>query len=905
MGEVYRARDTRLDRLVAVKVLPADSSPQAIERFTRETKAIAALNHPGICAVYDVGTSPVPFLVMELLDGETLHQRLVRGPLDVQPLIEIGVVLADALASAHAKGIVHRDLKPANIVLTPRGPKILDFGLARINELDADVSSQPTMVAHAPLTDAGVAIGTLSYMSPEQLRGEPLDARTDLFSLGLVLYEIATGRRAFPGTTSAMTSAAILHDPPAAPRNVRPDLPARLEQAILTLLEKDREVRTQTAAELRAELTRLKRELGSGPRSADGDTAAVVAGEPSATATSRRVEIAAPPSSSDVQLVAGLLRRHRGVAAGVAALVLLAIAGTAYFVVSSDGETDSALDAASLSIANLKIEVLTTSSTATLPAISPDGNYVVYVENGGGRDSLRLRQVATGSNVELVPAEPSVALLGSTVTPDGAFVNYVRRAALQPPELWQIPFLGGSPKRLLPGVGGRVGFSPDGRQMAYVRFGQPGQPGQPGVTQVVVAAPDGGNERVVATRRAPETFWQNAVIQSFAPAWSPDGATLALIAGKGGDSSVGQLVFVDVQTGAQRVVTLTPNSVLPGTGVEWLNDEAVLVSMFDRVSAPLQLWIVSYPEGERRRLTNDTDQYIQPSVTADRSAVVVSRNEAAFSVWTSDATTEAWTQTVPATPVKGPIGFRLRWIGDDLSFMASASGGFALTRWQASTKTTETLAQSSGNHSVSRDGSILAFYDYDAADLWKSDGAGRNRVRLGRGQGPAAGGRLSPDGRWFAFADMLAPKGPALVIQSTEDPSRTRQVTADKVRGGIAEISPDGRWIAFQSFDDQKRPAIAVCELETCLSRKTLPTLQTWRWLPDGQALAYLDPRTQSDLWVQPLDGRAPRQLTHFPADGLQIWDFDWSADGKRLAVARARISSDIVLFRGFRQPAR
>jgi serine/threonine protein kinase len=177
MGEVYRARDTRLDRLVAVKVLPADSSPQALERFTRETKAIAALNHPGICAVYDVGTSPVPFLVMELLDGETLHQRLVRGPMDVQALVEVGIVLADALASAHAKGIVHRDLKPANIVLTTRGPKILDFGLARINELDADVSTQPTMVAHAPLTDAGVAIGTLSYMSPEQLRGEPLSSR--------------------------------------------------------------------------------------------------------------------------------------------------------------------------------------------------------------------------------------------------------------------------------------------------------------------------------------------------------------------------------------------------------------------------------------------------------------------------------------------------------------------------------------------------------------------------------------------------------------------------------------------------------------------------------------------------------------------------------------------------------
>ena len=192
MGEVYIARDTRLDRQVAVKVLPAGSaSTQALERFEREAKAIAALNHPGICAVYDVGTSPVPFLVMELLDGETLHQRLARARRDVPALLEIGLTLADALASAHAKGIIHRDLKPANIVLTPRGPKILDFGLARIGETvaqsGADPTAFPTLSGPTPLTDAGVTVGTVAYMSPEQLRGEALDARTDLFSLGPVV----------------------------------------------------------------------------------------------------------------------------------------------------------------------------------------------------------------------------------------------------------------------------------------------------------------------------------------------------------------------------------------------------------------------------------------------------------------------------------------------------------------------------------------------------------------------------------------------------------------------------------------------------------------------------------------------------------------------------------------------
>ena len=607
MGEVYRARDTRLDRQVAVKVLPADSvSSSALERFEREAKAIAALNHPGICAVYDVGTSPVPFLVMELLEGETLHQRVARGRFEVPALLDIGLALADALASAHAKGIVHRDLKPANIVLTPRGPKILDFGLARFHETvaqsDTDITAFPTLSGHGPLTDAGVTVGTVAYMSPEQLRGEAIDARTDLFSLGLVLYEMATGRRAFSGTTSAVTSAAILHEQPPAPRELQPDLPARFEQAILTLLEKDREVRTQTASELRAELTRLKREL-TGSRTQDTATPSLPTADASRSSAAPTSTVTAPPSSSDAQLIAGVMRRHRGLVVGVAALIVIAIAGAAYVFAPRGGNAASPSTTSALSIADLQVEPLTTSGTADRPAISPDGNYVVYVENGGGQQSLRVRQVATGSNVEIVPGEPGVGLMGATVTPDGAFVNYVRRVGQQQsPELWQIPFLGGSPHRLLPGIGGRVSFSPDGNQMAFVRASGPGR------TELVVASSDGSNERVVAARQMPEQFW----------------------------------------------------------------------------------------------------------------AV------------------------------------------------------------------------------------------------------------------------------------------------------------------------------------DQNQTTLTVCDLETCSSPKTFPLLgQMGRWMPDNRALAYVDPRTQSDIWVQPLDGGPPRQLTHFPADGQEIWDFDWSADGKRLAVARARMASDIVLFRG------
>jgi hypothetical protein len=263
MGEVYKARDERLARDVAIKLLATHvtDSTRARERFTREARAVAALQHPNICTIYDVGETPDgrAFIVMELLQGETLQQRIGHGPLDLPALLEIGAALADALQAAHAAGIVHRDIKPANVLLTSRGPKILDFGLAK-----ADSLVQPgnvgagELATRTVLTDAGLAVGTLAYMSPEQLRGEDVDARTDLFSFGLVLYEMATCRPAFAGS-GAVVGAAILQQQPAPPRAIRPDLPEAFEQVVLKALEKDRQLRYQSAADVRADLQRQKR----------------------------------------------------------------------------------------------------------------------------------------------------------------------------------------------------------------------------------------------------------------------------------------------------------------------------------------------------------------------------------------------------------------------------------------------------------------------------------------------------------------------------------------------------------------------------------------------------------------------------------------------------------------------
>ncbi|MGB2676215.1 MAG: protein kinase [Candidatus Acidiferrum sp.] len=899
MGVVYEAEDTRLGRRVALKFLQDTGKPDpaAMERFLREARSASALNHPGICTIYAIEEHDgQTYIAMEFLEGESLDRALTRGLPPIAKTVEIGIQVADALDAAHKKGIVHRDIKPANIFLSERGAaKLLDFGLAKLMETEAGMEGETVAPSKdAFLTSPGTTVGTIAYMSPEQARGEVLDARSDLFSLGSVLYQMVTGTLPFPGATTAVIFGNILHSAPVSPITLNSAVPQELERIINKLLEKDRDLRCQVAAEVRADLKRLQREMDPGRTS----SAPTVAASQTPSGTVRAVGSGssfAAASGGTARPASGAMlteaaQQHK-IGAGVILLGLLAVVGAAgyglYTFVHKGQSEPNAQRPKLAPFEKFTIENVSNNGHITQTAISPDGKYLLQALEEGGSQSLWLRHIPTSTNKEVVtPARTRYE--GLTFSPDGNYIYFVRRDEENEAEslLYSATVLGGEPHVVVKDVDSPISFSPDGRYFVFLRelHDSPNW-------DLLLARSDGTIEKPIFSGRPLPS-------DSHVPAWSPDGKTIVIPIVQPTQDAIGGFLAVDVATGQDHVVAVSPDRIYYGPA--WMPDGSALITSAMKVDAGSllrQIGYVNYPDGQYRALTTDTNNYGNLGIANDGKTLVAIQSKLRFSLSTAPANDPDQLRPVPLS-TQLDLGL-WNWMPDGRlivpqsgSLKAVAANGEETSLYSDPKHITDQAAVcGEGRYVVYRQ---VGTSGGTSVNLWRMDLNDTNQKHLTIGRNDREP-TCAKDGNWVYYVDNADSRYVKRVPVEGGSPE-----TVVKYGVGSYGLSPDGKEIvSFEVRELDHKLMLRIDNVETHqmtysdIDQRALPN--ELAFTPDGKGVVYLVREKGVDnLWSQPLDGAPHRQLTHFKKD--KIFRFVFAPDGSKIAMECGEQESDAVL---------
>ncbi|MBA2733354.1 MAG: protein kinase [Acidobacteria bacterium] len=922
MGEVYRALDTELHRAVALKFLRSEvaADEKRMQRFIQEARSASALNHPNILTIYEIGQAEgVRFFSTEFVDGVTVRAALANRKMKLIEVLDVAIQVASALAAAHAAGIVHRDIKPENIMLRRDGyVKVLDFGLAKV--IDRSPSSVDMEAATQALvnTDPGAVMGTVSYMSPEQASAKEVDGRTDIWSLGCVLYEMVTGHVPFEGETTSHVIVAILEKEPLPLSHYVEGVPEALEWIVTEALTKDREERTQSARELLKKLQRLKQRVDAEDeldrsvapnllRSTGGAGGATASGasqnmHPTLTKTITAEHMAALPGEvsakvtnvSSAEYVVNQVKSHKkGV---MLALAVLIVAGLAFGIYKFASRDETPAIAKQMKISRLVTGVGELGNVS----VSPDGKYVAYVMYKEDKVSIRVKQVSTGSDREIVAPMADAGIAGTVFSPDGELIYYNNNDREKSPlgTLYQVPVIGGrEPKKILEHLSSIVSFAPDGKRFAFFRdFSKTGD------SALMVGNVEGGEPRILAKRGGNDWFFG-------VPAWSPDGRIIACPAATDTGGTQFTVVEVPAEGGAEKPITSHKWRGEIHRSI-WLKDgSGLILNGKELPTSPIQIWHLSYPDGAVTRITNDLTEYGSSSfgLTADSSTIVTIASEESTKIWVAAPNADVGSaKKLTNGKYDGQAG--LDWTPDGRVVYVTKTGDYS-DIWMMNAdgtgqKQLTSNADSESGVRVSPDGRYIVFTSAAVGGLqhvWRMDVDGGNLKQLTQGEFVDFAPFFSPDGQWVVFGSWKSgnPRMWKVSVNGGE------QAQLSDLPFNASAFLSDGKLIFGGYYDEQVSPPrwrSALMSFESGQVVKVFdfpPKTNGWKMLDERTLLYSKADNEVHNIWTQPLEGGAPKQLTKFTSE--RIYNFAPSRDGKQFALVRGTSSADIILIKDFR----